>query len=139
MAERNNIAAPDDKMMAQYSVPFCVALSLYRDARDPRSFDDEVIHDRAILDLTARTKLTAVPGQGGTDDTSTVTIRLKDGRELSRKMTNYKGTPDRPFNRADLQEKFMLLTRHLDRGRMETMFERLQHIENEASLEWVRA
>jgi 2-methylcitrate dehydratase PrpD len=138
MTERNNIAAPDDKMMAQYSVPFCVALSLYRDARDPRSFDDGVIHDRAILDLTARTKLTAVPGQGGTDDTATVTIRLKDGREVLRKMTNYKGTPDRPFNRADLQEKFMLLTRHLDRGRMEAMFERLQHIENEPSLDWVR-
>jgi 2-methylcitrate dehydratase PrpD len=138
MAERNNIAAPDDKMMAQYSVPFCVALSLYRDARDPRSFDDAVIHDRPILDLTARTKLTAVPGQSGTDDTATVTIRLKDGRELSRKMTTYKGTPERPLDRAELREKFLLLTRHLDRGRMEAMFERLQHIENEPSLDWLR-
>ncbi len=138
MAERNNIAAPDDKMMAQYSVPFCVALSLYRDARDPRSFDDGVIHDRAILDLTARTKLTAVPGQNGTDDTATVTIRLKDGRELSRKMTTYKGTPERPLDRAQLREKFLLLTQHFDRGRMEAMFDRLQRIENEPSLDWVR-
>jgi 2-methylcitrate dehydratase PrpD len=138
MAERNNIAAPDDKMMAQYSVPFCVALSLYRDARDPRSFDDAVIHDRAILDLTARTKLTGAPGQSGLDPTATVTIRLKDGREVSRTVTSYKGTPERPLDRAELREKFLLLTRHLDRGRMEAMFERLQHIENEPSLDWVR-
>jgi 2-methylcitrate dehydratase PrpD len=138
IGERNNIATPGDKMMAQYSVPFCVALSLYRDARDPRSFDDGVIHDRAILDLTARTKLTTVQGQGRTDDTATVTIRLKDGRELSRKETTYKGTPERPFNRAQLRDKFLLLTRHLDRGRMEAMFDRLQQIENEKSLDWVR-
>ncbi len=138
MAERNNTAAPEDKMMAQYSVPFCVALSLHRDARDPRSFDDAVIRDPAILELTARTKLTAVPGQSGTDDTATVTIRLKDGRELSRKLTTYKGTPERPLDRAELREKFLLLTRHLDRGRMEAMFERLLHIENEQSLDWLR-
>jgi 2-methylcitrate dehydratase PrpD len=137
MAERNNIAAPADKMMAQYSVPFCVALSLYRDARDPRSFDDGLIHDRAILDLTARTRLIAVPSQGRTDATATVTIRLKDGRELSRKETSYKGSPQRPFSRAQLREKFLLLTRHLDRGRMEAMFDRLQQIENEKSLDWV--
>jgi hypothetical protein len=53
-------------------------------------------------------------------------------------MTTYKGTPERPLDRAELREKFLLLTRHLDRGRMEAMFERLQHIENEPSLDWLR-
>src|SRR5262249_14152224 len=36
----NNIPRPADRMMAQYSVPFAVALALHRDPRDPRSFDE---------------------------------------------------------------------------------------------------
>ena len=137
MATRNNIPAPEDKMMAQYSVPFSVALSLYRDARDPRSYDDAVIHDRAILDLTSRTKITRAPGHSRRDLTATVTIRLKDGREVSRRGASFKGTPQRPFNQAELKEKFMLLTRNLERSKMEAIFERLQRIETEKTLDWL--
>ena len=137
VATRNNIPAPEDKMMAQYSVPFSVALSLYRDARDPRSYDDAVVRDRAILDLASRIKTIKAVDQGRQDTTATVTIRLKDGREVSRRVTSFKGTPDRPLDQAELKEKFMLMTRHLERSRMEAMFERLQHIESEKTLDWV--
>ena len=124
-------------MMAQYSVPFSVALSLYRDARDPRSYDDAVVHDRAILDLASRIKITKAPGQNRQDATATVTIRLKDGREVSRRVASFKGTPQRPLDQAELKEKFMLLTRHLERSKMEATFERLQRIETEKALDWV--
>jgi 2-methylcitrate dehydratase PrpD len=137
VVKRNNIPAPAEKMMAQYSVPFSVALSLYRDARDPRSFDDAVVHDRDILDLASRTKMTVAAGQDHRDPTTNVTVRLKDGRELSRRVSSFKGTPAHPLNRAELKDKFLLLTRHLDRGKMEAMFERLQNIENEKSLDWL--
>jgi 2-methylcitrate dehydratase PrpD len=137
MATRNNIPAPDDKMMAQYSVPFSVALSLYRDARDPRSFDDAAVHDRAILDLASRIKTTEAAGRKRQDSTATVTIKLRDGREVSRAVTGFKGMPDRPLDQAELREKFLLLTRHLDRSKMEATFDRLQRIENEKTLEWV--
>ena len=137
VATRNNIPAPEDKMMAQYSVPFSVALSLYRDARDPRSYDDAVVRDRAILDLASRIKAIRAVDQGRQDTTATVTIRLKDGREVSRRVTSFKGTPDRPLDQAELKEKFMLMTRHLERSRMEAMFERLLHIESEKTLDWV--
>jgi 2-methylcitrate dehydratase PrpD len=137
VATRNNIPAPDDKMMAQYSVPFSVALSLYRDARDPRSYDDGVVRDGAILDLASRIKSTRALDQGRQDTTATVTIRLKDGREVSRRVASFKGTPARPLDQAELKEKFMLMTRHRDRSKMEAMFERLQHIEGEKTLEWV--
>ena len=125
--------------MAQYSVPFSVALSLYRDARDPRSYDEAVVHDRANLDLASRTKPTVAAGQKHNDATSTVTIRLKDGREVSKRVTSFMGTPARPLDQAELKEKFMLLTRHLDRSKMEATFGRLQHIESENTLEWVNA
>jgi 2-methylcitrate dehydratase PrpD len=138
MATRNNIPAPEDKMLAQYSVPFSVALSLYRDARDPRSFDDAVVRDRPILDLASRIKIARATNQSRQDTTSTVTIRLKDGREVSRRVSNFMGTPQRPLDQAELKEKFMLVVGNLQRAKMEAMFERLQHIESEKTLDWVR-
>jgi 2-methylcitrate dehydratase PrpD len=137
MAETNNIPAPGDVMLAQYSIPFSVALSLYRDPIDPRSFDDSAVHDRAILDLAARTKLTAVAGQDRRDLAVTVTVKLKDGRELARRVTSFKGTPERPLARAELREKFLLLTQRLGHDPMAALFERLQGIESEKALDWL--
>jgi 2-methylcitrate dehydratase PrpD len=137
MAKTNNIPAPADMMLAQYSIPFSVALSLYRDPIDPRSFDDGAVHDRAILDLASRTKMVVVPGQDRRDLAVTVTVRLKDGREVSRRVTSFKGTPERPLDRAELREKFLLLTQRLGRDRMTTLFDRLQGIESEKTLDWL--
>jgi 2-methylcitrate dehydratase PrpD len=137
MAKTNNIPAPPDVMLAQYSIPFSVALSLYRDPIDPRSFDDTAVRDPAILDMAARTKMAITPGQDRRNLVATVSIRLKDGREVSRKVTSFKGTPERPMARADLQEKFLLLTQRLGRDRMAPLFDRLQAIEEEKTLDWL--
>ena len=137
MAKTNNIPAPRDLMLAQYSIPFSVALSLYRDPIDPRSFDEGAVHDPAILDLAARTKVLAVAGQERSDLAATVTIRLKDGREVSRRVTSFKGTPGRPLDREELREKFLLLTQRLPRDRMSALFDRLQAIETERTLDWL--
>jgi 2-methylcitrate dehydratase PrpD len=137
MAKTNNIPAPGDVMLAQYSIPFSVALSLHRDPIDPRSFDDGAVHDRAILDLAARTKVTIVPGQDRRDLAVTVTVRLKDGRAVARRVTSFKGTPERPLARAELREKFLLLSKRLGDDRMAPLFERLQGIENEKTLDWL--
>jgi len=137
MATTNNIAAPGDLMLAQYSIPFSVALALYRNPVDPRSFDESAVHDRAILDMSSRIKMPIAPGQDRRDLTATVTVKLKDGREFSRKVASFKGTPERPLAQPELKEKFMMLTQRLDRGTTEALFDRLQHIENETSLDWL--
>ena len=36
-------------MAAQYSIPFCAALSLYYDPKDPQSFTNKRISDEKIL------------------------------------------------------------------------------------------
>jgi 2-methylcitrate dehydratase PrpD len=137
MAKTNNIPAPPDVMLAQYSIPFSVALSLYRDPVDPDSFDESAVHDRAILDLAARTRMVVTPGQDRRDLAATVTIRLTDGRVLSRRVTSFKGTPERPFDRDGLRDKFLSLTRRLGRDRMAALFDRLQGIESEPGLDWL--
>jgi 2-methylcitrate dehydratase PrpD len=138
MARVNNIPAPQDVMLAQYSIPFSVALAVYRDPRDPRSFDETAVHDPDIRALAKLVTMSIVEGQDRRDLTCTVTITLKDGRALTRRVTEFRGTPERPLDQEGLREKFMLLTRHLDRIKMERLFERLQHIEEEKDLDWLR-
>jgi 2-methylcitrate dehydratase PrpD len=137
MATTNNIPAPPDQMLAQYSIPFSVALALYRNPIDPASFDEAVVRDRDILDMSSRIKMPVVPGQDRRDLATTVTVHLKDGREFSRKVTSFKGTPERPMAPSDLKEKFMMLTKRLDRAKAEALFDRVQNIENEKSLDWL--
>ncbi len=110
MATVNNIRDPADIMMAQYSIPFCVALALFRDPRDPRSFDDSALRDAAIRDMCARVSIVpATPTKVA--GASIVTIQLKDGRSLTREVEEFNGTPARPLDRRELRDKFTTLTR----------------------------
>src|SRR6201997_4452844 len=63
MVERHNILEPADLMLAQYSIPFCVALTLYREARNPESYDETALCDAQIRALCRRVRL--VPESGG--------------------------------------------------------------------------
>ena len=105
--------------------------------RSPRSFDESAVHDHAILDLASRTKMVVTPGQDRRNLVVTVTIKLKDGREVSRHVTSFKGTPERPLERAELRGKFLLLTQRLGPDKMIALFDRLQAIENEKTLDWL--
>ena len=127
MATTNNIPAPGDMMLAQYCIPFSVALSLYRNPVDPRSFDEAAVHDRAILDMSSRIKMPVAPGQDRRDldrhrhhQAQGRARVLAQGRELQ----GHAGAPAR--SQPELKEKFMMLTQRLDRGTTEALFDRLQ-------------
>ena len=124
-------------LLAQYSIPFSVALSLYRNPIDPDSFDDNVAQDRDILAMAARVKMLVAPGQTREQLTSTVQVTLKDGRNVSRRVENFLGTPQRPLDRAGMKEKFLLQTKRFPAAQMERLFDRLQNIENERTLDWL--
>jgi 2-methylcitrate dehydratase PrpD len=140
MATINNIPRPADLMLAQYSIPFCVALAHFRNPRDPRSFNAKAVTDPAILALAARVTMSVA------DETrhartlaSTVTVTLKDGRVFMRRVADFKGTPESPLNAEEMREKFMLLTKHCDAREMARLFGRLQNLENERTLDFVKA
>ncbi len=139
MAKVNNIPAPKDVMMAQYSIPFSVALALYRDPRDPHSFDASAVGDPAIRKLASLVNMTVMEGQDRRNLATEVTITLRDGRVVFRRVNDFKGTPERPLDRAELREKFLVLTKSLDRAKMEKLFDRLQNIENEPNVDWLGA
>jgi 2-methylcitrate dehydratase PrpD len=129
MVERHNIAQPADLMLAQYSIPFSVALALYREARDPESWDEPALADPQIRALCRRVKLVPEPtGEHG----GTVTIALADGRRLEHHAESGMLEP------GELGDKFLRLTRAaLGEHAAAALFERLQRLEAEESLDWL--
>ena len=127
---------PADAMAAQYSVPYCVAVALRDDPMDPDAFGARGLGDAGIRALcrAVRCEALAEPRDAWASE---VEIRLKDGRLRSRRVTKVKATPDDPPTKADVYEKFSLLTRHCPRAPMDELFTRLQSLEKEPDLAWI--
>ena len=138
MSTVNNIPKPPDILIGQFSIPFCVAVAMYRNAVDPYSFDDAATRDAAIMALASKVKMTAVPGQTEADVAANVTVTLKDGRVLNQRVTEFLGTPAHPLTGNDLREKFRLLTQKYPAQQMQRIYDRLQNLEAEANLDWLR-
>jgi 2-methylcitrate dehydratase PrpD len=134
MVERHNILEPADLMLAQYSIPFSVALALHREARDPESWDEAALADPQIRALCRRVRLVPEPAAEHAGTASTLTIALVDGRRLEARAET--GT----LEQGELEDKFLRLTRNrLGERRAATLYERLQRLEEEADLRWLGA
>jgi 2-methylcitrate dehydratase PrpD len=133
MATLHNIPEPADLMMAQYSVPFCAALAVYRDPRNPESFAEGALDDPDIRALCRRVTVEAVSNTAGHGaGATTVTIDLKGNQRLAARVDDGTLAP------TDLEDKFLRLTRGaLGEGRAAILFERLQHLEDEPALDWL--
>ncbi len=127
MVERHNIPEPADLMLAQYSIPFCIALALCREARNPESYDESALGDPQIRALTRKVRLVPDDAVG-----STVTIALVDGRRLERSVESGMLGP------GELPDKFQRLTRAaLGEPAAATLYRRLDRLEDEARLDWL--
>jgi 2-methylcitrate dehydratase PrpD len=100
------IYQPKDLMMAQYSIPFCVALSVYYDPTDPESFDEKRLKDKKILGMMrqVRLKVDHEIEQKGWDRAARVTVRL--GTEKHHALViHFKGTPKNSMSNLEVAEK----------------------------------
>jgi 2-methylcitrate dehydratase PrpD len=123
---------PKDLMMAQYSIPFCVALSLYFDPADPESFDERRLQEKKILATMrkVRVKVDAEIEGNGWDRAARVTVRLGTRERRSALIVHFKGTPKNPLSRSELEEKVKKLTRAvLSPARLERVVEALRNLE----------
>lgn len=136
LVSRHGSVEPKDLALAQYSVPFCIALGCYLDARDPRSFSDDVLNDRRIRDLFPRVSF--VVDETLTDPIATVvTVTLKNHRVLRQPMPEVQGSPTPRATSKDVYEKFKVLTKDSDRKRMDEIFERIQTMEKQSAMDWL--
>lgn len=132
LVTHHGIYQPRDLMMAQYSVPFCVALSLYYDPRDPESFDEKRIRDKKILAMSrlVQLKVDREIEEKGLDRAARVTVRLKDGSRYTTLVVHFKGTPKNPLSPSELEDKVRRLTRALISGNgLGRLFEGVDRLE----------
>jgi len=117
---------PHDVATAQYSVPFCLALSLYRDPADPRAFLDGPQQNPDILALCKKVELRplAAPTSAGRRPSCRLQVTLSDGRTLAIDDTAW---PDDGAERVEA--KFRSLTADLPHA--ERLLRRLHSIENQ--------
>jgi 2-methylcitrate dehydratase PrpD len=126
----HDIRHPADIKQAQYSVPFCVALSLHRDPADPAVFEPNVIHDSAINQTCADIKLLPFADQVHRSAwASRLTIQLKNGNHLSRDTDQFAGCPEQPLSMTALEARFMKLTARCEVQSRKIWFDRLNEIE----------
>ena len=104
---------PKDLMMAQYSIPFCVALSLYFDPTDPSSFDERKLKDKKILAMMrkVRLKVDHEIETKGWDRAARVSVVLANKRRASTLVIHFKGTPHNPMTQPEVEDKARKLTR----------------------------
>ena len=134
MVERHNVLGPADLMLAQYSIPFSVALALYREARDPESWDEAALADPRIRALCRRVRLVPEAADEHAGMASTATIALADGRRFETRAESGMLKP------GELEDKFLRLTRAaLGEPGARAFFERLQRLEDEAGVGWLVA
>ena len=129
----HNIVEPGDIMQAQYSLPFCISLAMFRDPEDPKSFDAAAVDDPAIRAACRTLEIRQRAGSGHSVRSARLIVRLKDGREFARDGDWFKGMPDHPLTRPELRRKFMLLSAGTDDAAAARRFERLEHLESQPS------
>ncbi len=134
--EHHDNLSPKDLMQAQYSVPFCIALACVRDARDPRSIDESALTDPAIGAVLQRIRFEV--GDNITDKRACeMTVTLRGGAVHKRNLPE-PGIPWRPANRDETYEKYAILMRDCPQSKADELFERIQTLEAQPAVGWLR-
>jgi 2-methylcitrate dehydratase PrpD len=125
--------APRDVGTAQYSVPFSVALALFRDPADPQAFLDGPSQDPKILELCKKIELRPYGKTIATGNNATcrLEITLADGRTLISSKTDFDEDDVSESPEKRVERKFLNLTNTLPAGRSAELLARLNAIERQ--------
>jgi 2-methylcitrate dehydratase PrpD len=111
-AKNNGERAPVDTMGAQYSIPYCAAVALLGEPRNPGSFLGEAISDPATRALAAKVEIVVDPAieavyprQFG----ASTRLELADGSTYERTVMECHGTPADPCTEKEHFDKFRWL------------------------------
>lgn len=131
------IYQPTDLMMAQYSIPFCVALSVYFDPTDPANFDARRLNDKRIAALMRKIHLEVDHEieEKGWDRAARVSVDLANKRSESKLVIHFKGTPHNPLSVDQVEAKARKLTRGIITERqLNRLVNSLSHLEKVADI-----
>ncbi|MFZ4744193.1 MAG: MmgE/PrpD family protein [Betaproteobacteria bacterium] len=130
LCSHHDIRAPQDVMQAQYSVPFCLALGLYRDPLSPASFDESALQDQDILQACRAVRLIAVSDLPSSWS-ARLTLVLKDGRRLECEANTFKGMPSDELSQQEERDRFNVLCASLGSSATQSLYESISTLEDQ--------
>jgi 2-methylcitrate dehydratase PrpD len=112
--QNNSEPAPMDTMGAQYSIPYCAALALAGDPRDPAGFSAEAVAKESIRALAQRVEVVVdprieavYPAKYG----ASVSLVAGGRGRVEGLVLDCHGTPEDPCTQEESRAKFRLLTK----------------------------
>jgi 2-methylcitrate dehydratase PrpD len=107
---------PSTGLEGKFSMPFCAAAALVHGRVGIDTFEDAGLADSAVRALMPRVTMKVDRSFDGVAPALTqarVTIRLKDGRGLTRQANGARGYPANPATDAELDAKFLACARRV--------------------------
>ena len=95
---------PQTGLDGKFSIYHCIAVGLIYGAAGQRQFEDAVARDPVVAAL--RRKVTIQTDAGVPAEKCDLTIKLKDGRVLTRHIENVISSQNNPLSDAQLEAKF---------------------------------
>ena len=134
--EHHDNFAPTDLMQAQYSVPFCMALACVSDIRDPRVVQESALTDPKIRAMLAKTRFSS-SSDISDKRACKLTVTLKGGATYTLAWPE-PGVPWRRASRDETYEKYSILMGDCPRAAADQLFERVQDLENQDNVDWLK-
>ena len=134
---------PETRETADHSIPFVVACALRFGTLEPAHFEDDVLHDPALLDLMQRIEVVQDPECDAAWPEAILnilTVRTSDGGQHTASVPYYTGHFKKPMSDSDVEDKFRRLTTGLlDESRQRAALDRIWHLDEETDLGRVMA
>lgn len=130
---------PDPKTVyaAKFSNEFCTALALYRGSAGLNDFTESTLWNEDIRALMSKmyVYVDAEMEQAYPDKwAAKMTVKLKDGRELTRSLNYPKGDPENPVTTEELVLKFKQLASDLPPESLQAHVDQVLHLETLADV-----
>ena len=132
-AERHGQQEPATLLAAQYSIPYSVAVAIWRDLADPQAFGNGVELQKDIRKMAREVKLRPLESSSASDGPALILEIDGESRRLD--ATDYKGSPNNPYTFDDLCDKFRrYATASIDPAAMEGTIELVGTLEDVADI-----
>jgi 2-methylcitrate dehydratase PrpD len=123
---------------AQANLPFALSMAAVKGKVTVDEFTEETVADPVIQDLVRRTKVRNDPSmleRVTFSQPGRVTVRTKDGRELTDEVLYPKGNPSNPMTEEEFNAKFMnMASRVLGEAQSSELYSRARGLEHEADI-----
>ncbi len=125
---------PQTALEGKFSMEFCMALALAERKVALPFFKDQKVQDPKIQELIRKVTFTIRPDLNNLENSgnpsTTVCVRLNDGREFTATVDEAKGTPGNPLTAEEVREKFRQCVKSIQPKKdMEKSIEMVENLE----------